>query len=482
MKHIYLDHAATTQPDPIVLKMMDKVNTEYWGNPSSFHYFGQKAKQYLSDARRIVSFFIGCEPEEIIFTGGGSEADNLAIKGIIGEYYSNHQSLITNNRKSNSKNLQSATYNLESVPHVITSAFEHHAVLHTVEELEKQGLIEATYIKPNAEGIIQVSDIEAAIKDNTVLVSIMYVNNEVGTVQPIREIAKLLRIKNKELRIKNEKINSENKNHNSSFIIHNSSKFAKQIYFHTDAVQAVEYFETSPEYLGVDMMSIAAHKFYGPKGVGALYVRKGTPIAHQIVGGGQEFKKRAGTENVAGVAGMASALEIIFKQRADESVENLDHPSGRAQDAGDEEYVKRTQAVLKKLPALKLDQTTYKIIQLRDKLIDGILKNIPDTKLNGSRDFRSPANVNIGFKNAEGEAILMMLDNKGIAASSGSACTSGSLDPSHVLLSMGIPAEEAHGSVRFTLGKHTTEEEIDYVLEVLPEMIKKLREMSPFGQ
>ncbi len=490
MNHIYLDHAATTKPDPVVLEMINKVNCKYWGNPSSFHRFGQQAKKFLDDARRIISFIVCCEPDELIFTGSGSEADNLAIKGIVGEYYHNTQYPISNNQSNfnnQNSNLEDAkklkSYKL--TPHIITSAFEHHAVLHTVEELEKQGLIEATYIKPNADGIIQVKDVEVAIRDNTILVSIMYVNNEVGTVQPIREIGKLIQkinLKRQNTR-NNNQTNSNDKKSNLKNLQPTNYNLqpVSKIYFHTDAVQAVEYFEISPKYLGVDMISIAAHKFYGPKGIGALYIRKGTPFFHQIVGGGQEFGRRAGTENLAGIAGMSAALEIIFKQRADKSIENLGYPSGRAKDSSDEEYIKKTQEILKKIPALKLDQTTYKIIQLRDILIDGILKNIPDTKLNGSKDLRSPANVNISFKNAEGEAILMMLDSKGIAASSGSACTSGSLDPSHTLLSMGIPAEEAHGSVRFTLGKHTTEKEINYVLEVLPKMIKKIREMSPYN-
>lgn len=401
MVNIYLDNAATTKPDSEVLKVMDEVNKTCWGNASSVHATGQGAKQILEQSRREIAGVIGCDAEEIIFTSGGTEADNLAIKGLV--------DAITKEQKNRETEVQWK-------PHIITAAFEHHAVLDTIKELEKEGLIEATYVKPDSEGLISVGDIEKAIKDNTILVSIMYVNNEVGTVQPIRQITELASRKYKV----------------------ESRKYGK-IYFHTDAVQAVEYFDIDPDKLGVDMMSLSAHKFHGPKGVGLLYVRKGTPLVHQITGGGQERKMRAGTENVAGVKGMAAALRLIESRKY--KVESMG--------------------------------------KLRDKLIDGILKNIPDTKLNGSREQRSPANANISFKNAEGESIILMLDSKGICVSSGSACTSGSLDPSHVLLSMGIPAEEAHGSIRFTLGKNTTAEDIDRVLEVLPPIIRRLREMSP---
>jgi len=426
MKRIYLDNAATTQPDPLVISAINEVHEKFWGNASSIYHEGQQAKQMLEDCRKTMAFFIGAESEEVIFTSGGTESDNLAIKGLVQAFYQ------VESRKSKVEG--EAT-----IPHIITSAFEHHAVLDTVKSLEKDGIIEATYVKPNKEGVIEVKDIEAAIQDNTVLISIMYVNNEVGTVQPIKQIGDLLKIQNSKFK---------------------NQKYGK-IYFHTDAVQAAEYFELSPKYLGVDLMSIAAHKFHGPKGVGALYVREGTPLIHQQIGGGQERKMRAGTENVAGIRGMITAYEIIFRQRADEGVE-------------DPEKLE--------LSELKLDKTTAKIMCLRNKLIDGILKAIPDTKLNGSRELRSPANANISFNNVEGESIILMLDMKGVAVSSGSACTSGSLEPSHVLLSMGIPAEEAHGSVRFSLGRDTTEEEIDKVLEYLPPIVERLRKMSPMGK
>lgn len=428
MDRIYLDNAATTKPHPQVIAAMDEVLEKYWGNASSIYNEGQSAKQMLEDCRRTFAFFVGCKSEEIIFTSGGTEADNLAIKGVVDSFYQHN--------KTNSK------------PHVITSEFEHHAVLDTVQDLEKKGIIEASYIKPDAQGLIQVKDIESSIKDNTILVSIMYVNNEVGTVQPISEIAKAISRENSK---RQEAITKQNPNSKTKLK-------ADKIYFHTDAVQAVEYFELSPEYLGVDLMSIAAHKFHGPKGVGALYVREGAPLVHQQIGGGQERKKRAGTENVAGIRGMVVAYEQIFKRRADEGIED---PSKID------------------MPELKLDKTTMKIQRLRDKLIDGILKNIASTKLNGSRERRSPANVNISFLNAEGESIIMLLDMAGISVSSGSACTSGSLDPSHVLLSMGIPHEEAHGSIRFTLSHETTESDIDKVLEALPPIIERLRKMSP---
>lgn len=463
MKRIYLDNAATTKPDQLVMKAMDEVLEKYWGNASSIYNEGQEAKQMLEDCRRTFAFFVGAEAEEIIFTSGGTEADNLAIRGVVEAFYnkseirippSSRAPLGKSEKSPNDKNSDNKMLN--AIPHVITSAFEHHAVLDTIKDLEKKGLIEATYINPDHEGIIDVADVEAAIKKNTLLVSIMYVNNEVGTVQPIKQIADLL----------NHKVKTQNQK-------------TQKIIFHTDAVQAAEYFELSPEYLGVDMMSLAAHKFHGPKGVGALYVRKGTPLSHQMIGGGQERKRRAGTENVAGIRGMVAATDIIFHQRADEEIEIKGYPSGRAKKSGDQNYIEKTQAIISELECLKLDMSTFRMIQLRDKLIDGILKSIPDTKLNGSRIRRSPANVNISFLNAEGESIILMLDMAGISVSSGSACTSGSLDPSHVLLSMGMPHEEAHGSVRFTLGRDTQEEDIDKVLEILPPIIERLRKMSP---
>lgn len=383
---IYLDHSATTPVDSEVLKAMLPYFSGKFGNASSIHSFGQEARSAVDNSRHAIAKFLNCKSTEIIFTSGGSESDNLAIKGVV------EASEIDK-------------------PHVITSAFEHHAVLDTIKELEIDGKIEASYIKPNREGIIETNDIEAAIKENTILVSIMYANNEVGTVQPIRSIGQML-----------EKKNKGRKN---------------RIYFHTDAVQAAEYFDMNVDTLHIDLLTMSAHKIYGPKGVGLLYVRTGVPIKHQIIGGGQEYKKRAGTENVAGIVGFAKAVSLIGKDKNDQ------------------------------------------IKKLRDKLIDGLLE-IPDSFLNGSREHRSSANANISFINAEGEAILLNLDMEGIAASTGSACTSGSLAPSHVLISMSLKPEECHGSIRFTLGRNTTEEEINKVIEVMPSIIEKLRKMSPF--
>ncbi len=287
----------------------------------------------------------------------------------------------------------------------------------------------------------------------------MYVNNEIGTVQPIKQIAQMI-AKNNELRIMNNgKKSNANKphNHNSSFVIHHSgNKFAKQIYFHTDAVQAMEYFQTGVKYLGVDLLTISAHKFYGPKGVGVLFIKKGTPIKSQILGGTQENKFRAGTENIAGITGLSAALVNMHKIKANSKIEE---PG-------------------KLLPELIVYDESKRLNKLRNKLIKGLLK-IPDTRVNGCLKRRSPNNINVSFKNAEGESILMKLNKEGIAASSGSACTSGSLEPSHVLTAIGVSPEWSHGSIRFSLGKHNTEEEIDYVIKTLPGIVKKLRQMSP---
>lgn len=388
MKKIYLDNAATTPVHPEVLAAMTPYFSDQFGNASSIHSFGQVARSAVDSARREIAKFLNCNSTEIIFTSGGSESDNLAINGVV----------------------ESLKSKVESKPHVITSAFEHHAVLDTIKELEADGVIEATYIKPNSDGLIGAESVKRAIKKNTLLVSIMYVNNEIGTVQPIRAIGQMIEKENKTRDLR--------------------------IFFHTDAVQAAEYFEMNVDYLHVDLLSMSAHKIYGPKSVGLLYVRSGTPIKHQIVGGGQEYKKRAGTENVPGIIGFAKAIELIDRSKNE------------------------------------------RLKKLRDRLIDGLLK-IPNSRLNGSREDRSPANVNISFLNAEGESILLNLDMEGIAASTGSACTSGSLEPSHVLSAMGLPPEECHGSVRFTLGRQTTAEEIDKVILVMRNIVEKLRKMSP---
>jgi len=406
---IYLDHSATTPVDRRVLEAMLPYFKDIFGNASSIHSFGQEARAAVDKARETIAEFLNCKTSEIIFTSGGSESDNLAIKGVV-----------------ESRSFGFAQDDNARKPHIVTSAFEHHAILDTIKELEVDGKIEATYVKPNRDGLIEVADVEKAIKKNTVLASIMYVNNEIGTVQPIREIGKMI-----------ERLNKGRE---------------KLIYFHTDAVQAAEYFPMNVDFLHVDLLTMTAHKIYGPKGVGLLYVRNGTPIKHQIVGGGQEYKKRAGTENVAGIVGFAAAVSVIARIRqpaeTKQSKNEIATPSGLA------------------------------MTRLRDKLIDGLLK-IPNSFLNGSREQRTPANVNISFINAEGESILLNLDMEGIAASTGSACTSGSLEPSHVLIAMGLKPEECHGSVRFTLGRETTEEEIGKVLEIMPKIVEKLRKMSP---
>ncbi|MEI8061287.1 MAG: aminotransferase class V-fold PLP-dependent enzyme [Candidatus Berkelbacteria bacterium] len=444
-KKIYLDHAATTAVDAQVFETMLPYFSEKFGNASSVHAFGQEARGAVDNSRHEIAAFLNCKSTEIIFTSGGSEADNLAIRGVVDAVISNQFSVFS--QKPATDNGQRTTV----VPHIITSAFEHHAILETVKELESDGRIEATFIKPNKDGLVEVADIEAAIKPNTILVSIMYVNNEIGTVQPIRAIGQAIERINK-TRIMNNESGVMNETHNSEFKLHNSRKNAARIFFHTDAVQAAEYFDMNVDTLHVDLLTMSAHKIYGPKGVGLLYIRSGVPIKHQIIGGGQEYKKRAGTENVTGIIGMAKAVELIC------------HP----------ELV--TGSNKNEIP----DQVRNdKIKVLRDKLVDGLLQ-IPNSFLNGSREFRSPANVNISFINAEGEAILLNLDMEGIAASTGSACTSGSLSPSHVLLSLGLKPEQCHGSIRFTLGRETTKEEIDRVLEVMPGIIEKLRKMSPF--
>jgi len=394
MKHIYLDNAATTQLDPEVIKAMNEAN-KIFGNPSSIHTFGQEARKVVDEARDILASFLNCEAMEVIFTSGGSESDNLAIKGMLDSIQ------ITDNSQK---------------PHIITSSIEHHAVLHTIQELEKEGKIEATYIKPEENGIVRVGDIEKAIKPNTALISVMYANNEIGTIQPIREIGKMIETKNKQ------------------------RSDSEKIYFHSDAVQGAEFLNMDVKYLHVDLLTLTAHKIHGPKGVGALFVKKGTPIAPQIIGGEQEFGKRAGTENVTSIVGFAKAIERI--QITDNRIQQI--------------------------------QT------LRDRLEQFILKNIPDSYLNGGKESRVPHISNICFENAEGEAIILNLDFAGIAVSSGSACTSRNLEPSHVLSAIGVKKELSHGAVRFSLSRYTTEEEIDRVCEILPNIVNKLREMSPF--
>ena len=380
--YVYADHAATTPVHETARKAMLHCLEEDYGNPSSLHSVGQRAREILDQARAEVAGCLHAAPEEIYFTGGGSEADN--------------QALLTGAMLGAKKGKK----------HLITTAFEHHAVLHTMKALEKQGFT-VTYLDVHEDGVVRLSDVAAAITDDTALVSVMMVNNEIGTIQPIQEIAKLCQ--------------------------------DKGALFHTDAVQAVGHIPVDVKTLGVDMLSLAAHKFHGPKGVGALYCRKGIRPEILIQGGAQERGRRGGTENMPGIVGMAAALQ--------EAVSNLN---------ADMVYV----------------------TALRERLIEG-LSQIPHSRLNGHRDLRCPGTVNFCFEGIEGESLLLWLDAKGVAASSGSACTSGSLDPSHVLLALGLPHEIAHGSLRLSLGADNTEEEVAHILKVVPEVVEYLRGMSP---
>ncbi len=385
MKNVYMDYAATTYVKPEVLEEMMPFFTEKYGNPSSFYGISRETKMAIDKARNRVAKALNCDLNEVYFTGGGSEADNWAIKGIASAH----------RKKGN---------------HIITTKIEHHAVLHTCEYLEKQGF-EVTYLNVDKEGFIDLEELKNAITDKTILVSIMFANNEIGTIQPIKEIGEICR--------------------------------ERKVFFHTDAVQAVGNIPIDVKEMNIDLLSLAGHKIYGPKGIGALYIRKGVKIDNLIHGGGQERARRAGTENTPSVVGLGKAIEL--------ATENL------------EEHNK-------------------KLIVLRDKLIDGLLE-VPHTRLNGPRgDKRLPGNVNITFEFIEGESILLSLDFEGVCASSGSACTSGSLDPSHVLLAIGLPHELAHGSLRLTLGDGSTEEDVNYVLEVVPPIIERLRNMSPLWE
>ncbi|HPT83559.1 MAG TPA: cysteine desulfurase NifS [Limnochordia bacterium] len=384
MKRIYMDHAATTPVRPEVLEaMLPYFNSEF-GNPSSVYSWGRAARKALDNARDQVSALLGASPSEIVFTSGGSEGANLAIKGV-------------------------AWADQNRGKHIITSAIEHHAVLDAVLWLEKQGF-EVTILPVDEYGLVSPAQVEAALRPDTILVSIMHANNEVGTIQPISEIGAIVR------------------RHGAKF--------------HTDAVQTAGVLDLNVEALNVDLLSISAHKFYGPKGVGALYVRKGVRLSPLIHGGGQEKRRRAGTENVAGIVGLAKAFALAQEER---------------------------------------EQENARLIKLRDRLISG-LSRIPHTRVNGHLEQRLPNNVNVCFGFIEGESMLLNLDLRGIAASSGSACTSGSLDPSHVLLAMGLSHEIAHGSLRLTLGRENTEEDVEFVLQEIPGIVERLRAMSPLYQ
>lgn len=382
MRRIYLDHSATTPVRPEAAEIMLQYLTERYGNPSSVHSFGREAKEGLEQAREQVAALINAKPEEIIFTSGGTEADNLAILGIAKKYSDKGR-------------------------HIITSAIEHHAVLHTCEHLKKNGF-KVTVLPVDEHGIISIEDLRKALTDETILITVMHANNEVGSIQPIEEIGNIAR--------------------------------EKGIIFHTDAVQSLGKIPIDVRKMKIDLLSGSGHKLYGPKGVGFLYVRKGIKPAPLVFGGSQEKKHRAGTENIPGIVGLGKAVELARQEMAAE------------------------------MPRLA---------KLRDALIEGLQQKIPNVKLNGHPTLRIPTNVNLSFEFVEGESLLLSLDLKGIAASSGSACTSGSLDPSHVLLAMGLCHETAHGSVRMTLGKANTEEDVQYVLDTFPPIVERLREMSP---
>jgi cysteine desulfurase len=382
---VYLDHAATTAVDPRVVEAMLPYWTVKYGNASSIYGLGREARHALDQSRQVVADILHCTPREVIFTSCGSESDNLALRGVAFE-----------RRHRAGKN------------HIITSSIEHHAVLHTVEQLARYFGFEATYLPVDEHGLVDPAEVEKAIRPDTAIISVMYANNEVGTIEPIAEIGEIAH--------------------------------AHGIPFHTDAVQAGGTLSLDVKALNVDLLSLSAHKFYGPKGVGVLYARRGVPFLPTQTGGGHERNRRAGTENVAYVVGLATALRLAYEEA---------------------------------------EETNARIAKLRDGLVAGVLANIPDSRLSGHPRQRLPNNASFLFRYIEGESILLNLDLMGVAASSGSACTSGSLEPSHVLTAMGFSHEVAHGSLRLTFGRENTEEDVDYVLEVLPGIVAKLRKMSP---
>ena len=382
---VYADNAATTKLSPAVLEAMMPYLTEEYGNPSSLYRFGNHAKRAIEQARKEVADVLGAEPFEILFTGGGTEADNWVKE-------------IMRSLKARGKN------------HFITSAVEHHALLHSAQRLQKEGF-EVTFIPVDREGRIDPKQVRAAIRPETGLVSIMFANNEIGTIYPIKEIGAICR--------------------------------QAGVLFHTDAVQAAGHLPINVKEMNIDLLSLSAHKFHGPKGVGAFYCRRGIPLPSLIDGGAQERGKRAGTENVAGIVGLGAALRLANEE---------------------------------------MSEASARVSAMRDRLIDGILQTVPMCRLNGPRHNRLPGNCNISFLGIEGESLLLRLDLAGIAASSGSACASSSLDPSHVLLAIGLPHEVAHGSVRLSLSDYNTEEDVDYILEKLPEIVSTLRSMSPLWE
>lgn len=379
---IYMDNAATTKPRKEVIDKMLPFITENYGNPSSIYKIARENKNAVDEARDNIAKAINANTNEIYFTAGGSESDNWCLKGVADSYSGKGK-------------------------HIITTAIEHHAILHACEYLESKGF-EVTYLPVDEYGIISMEDLKNAIREDTILISVMFANNEIGSIQPIAEIGKLAH--------------------------------EKGIVFHTDAVQALGHVPIDVEEMNIDLLSASGHKLYGPKGIGMLYIRKGIKIKPLIHGGAQERNRRAGTENVPGIVGFGEACRLANEE---------------------------------------LDKESKRLIALRDKLINGILTAIPHSRLNGHPTKRLPGNVNISFEFIEGESMLLLLDMKGVCASSGSACTSGSLDPSHVLLAIGLPHEKAHGSLRLTLGHFNTEEEVDFIIKELPPIVARLREMSP---
>jgi cysteine desulfurase len=395
-RRIYLDHAATTPLDPRVLEAMLPFLHTHWGNPSSIYQEAREARKGLEDARRTVAEILGARPNEVVFTSGGSESDNSALRGVA-------QAV---RRRAQARGRPPGH-------HIITSAIEHHAILHTAEELEAEGF-RITYLPVDSTGLVDVDALERALDDQTILVSIMYANNEVGTIEPIAEMARLVKVRQ------------------------------PRAVFHTDAVQAVGALDINVDRLGVDMLSIAAHKLHGPRGVGVLYLRTRTPFSPQQLGGGQEKNRRAGTENVAGAVGLATAMRLAYEE---------------------------------------LPSRTAHIRALRDRLLTELPQLVPGIHVTGPRDpqVRLPNNFSCCFEHVEGEAVLLQLDLAGIAASSGSACTSGSLEPSHVLKAMGVSNDLARGSLRLTVGKDNTQEDIDRLLAVLPGIVQRLRSLSPLS-
>jgi cysteine desulfurase len=382
---IYMDHSATTYVRKEILEAMTPYHTECFGNPSSIYSIARESKKAVDAARVQAAKALGAEPDEIYFTSGGSESDNWAIKGVA----------FANRKKGN---------------HIITSAIEHHAVIHTCQFLEKEGFT-VTYLPVDQYGFVVPASLEKAITDKTILISIMYANNEIGTIEPIAELGAIAR--------------------------------RHKILFHTDAVQAIGNVPIDVNAQNIDLLSLSAHKFYGPKGVGALYIRKGIRIDNLIHGGGQERRRRAGTENLSGIVGLGKAIELATTD---------------------------------------IEGHNRRIRALRDRLLRAIQEKIPHTHLNGHPEKRLPGTINISFEFIEGESMLLWLDDEGICASTGSACTSGSLEPSHVLLATGLPVEISHGSLRLTLGDVNTDADVDFVLEVLPKVVSRLREMSPLYQ